>query len=251
MSKPIKLTGTQVDAILDNLRSRLSSNLFDGNLDIKYRLEDTKERASIIFEPTAFAKMMLLVQGFDSEVAWNGIVRRTDEREFIIEDILVYPQEVSGSTVNTDQGEYEQWLYDRDDEEFNAIRFQGHSHVNMGVTPSGVDNNNQEQMIQQLGDGDFFIFMIWNKKLDCYVKLYDTVTNTLYFRDDVDIYVGGVLYDGDFLTEAHEMVRKKTYKAPTKSTKKKDTEPDIEYPTSYFDNWYNTRYSQGVWGEEF
>ena len=41
--------------------------------------------------------------------------------------------------------------------------YAGHSHVNMGTSPSSVDLNHQEEILRMLGDNDFYIFMIWNK----------------------------------------------------------------------------------------
>ena len=72
----------------------------------------------------------------------HGTVLRTensksDSNEFIVEDIFVYPQEVTGSTVTTDQEAYSKWLYELDDDIFNNLRMQSHSHCNMGVSVYG------------------------------------------------------------------------------------------------------------------
>ncbi|MDE6150096.1 MAG: hypothetical protein K2F81_08405, partial [Ruminococcus sp.] len=91
------------------------------------------------------------------------------------------------ATVNTDQEKYEMWLMGHDDDVFNNIRMQGHSHVNMGVTPSTVDTSLYERILDQLDDTMFYIFMIWNKKKDKTVKIYDLKKNVLFDTSDVTV----------------------------------------------------------------
>ena len=88
-------------------------------------------------------------------MAWCA--ERCEEKDtYLISDILVYPQEVTGSTVTTDQNEYEMWLMKQEDDVFNNIRMQGHSHVNMSTSPSSVDLNLYDGILSQL-DSDMFI----------------------------------------------------------------------------------------------
>ena len=135
-------------------------------------------------------KMVTLVMNFDKEVAWHGIAQRSedpDKDEYIISDILVYSQKVTASTVETDQEEYETWLYELPDEVFNKVRMQGHSHVNMSTYPSGVDTTHQGKIMAQLDDDMFYIFMIWNKRLEKWIKIYDFAKNTMFENTDVDV----------------------------------------------------------------
>lgn len=216
MSKPIKLTDELIAAIQQEFIENVKKmKMFDGKLNYTKNFKwDGEDRASVVFSAVAFAKMTMLVQNFTSEVAWHGVAYR-DEKEknkFYITDILVYPQVVTGSTVNTDQDAYQTWLYTHNDEVFNNIRMQGHSHVDFSTTPSGVDATHQEKILSQIDDDMFYIFMIWNKKFERNIKIFDMANNTLYETADVDLYIGDDGCDlNAFIKDAKELVKTKTY----------------------------------------
>jgi hypothetical protein len=210
MAKIIRLTQEDIEKCINDIREQLSQHkLADGKFEFQKNFGDTKERIKINFTPDAYAKMIAIIHEFDDEVAWHGLVASLPDG-YVIYDILVYPQEVSGVTVNTDQAEYEKWLMNHEDSVFDNIRMQGHSHVNMGVTPSATDIEHQKKILDQLDDGMFYIFMVWNKKFECNVKIYDLERNILFESKDVDV---GLL-DADkslsgFLDEAKKMVKRK------------------------------------------
>jgi hypothetical protein len=174
----------------------------------------------------AYRKIVALVTGFSDEVGWHGTVSRVGdincagENEFIIEDIFVYPQEVTDSTVNTDQMAYTDWLYKLDDKTFNKIRMQGHSHCNMGVSPSGVDNKHRQKILDQLEKDMFYIFMIWNKSLSVHTLIYDMAQNILYEDEDVDVKLIGDDDMDEFLADAKAKVQKPGYKKSKTGAKK-------------------------------
>lgn len=218
MSKPIKLTDElKKSAIEEFIRSISSMKMADGkinyNKNFTYKDDD---KAVVYFTATAYAKMLKLLMAFTSEVAWHGVGRRIEGANFLISDILVYPQTVSGTTVEMDTEEYAKWLMENiEDERFNNIVMQGHSHVNMGCTPSAVDTTHQEQILGQLSDDMFYIFMIWNKKLDNNIKIYDLANNTLYEDKDISYAIYDEETDLDaFLEEAESQVKKRTYTTP-------------------------------------
>ena len=211
MSKPIKLNDEMISAITQEFieaakKTKMSDGRINYSRDIKW--EGTK-KACVMFSPAAFAKMAALVQAFDTEVAWHGVVLR-DEKEpnrFHITDIMVYPQIVTGGTANTEQLPYQNWLYAHSDEVFNNMRMQGHSHVNYSVTPSAVDITHQEKILSQIGDDMFYIFMIWNKKFEKTIRIFDMANNTLYETDDVEICIGEENLDlNTFVAEAKKLV---------------------------------------------
>jgi len=221
MSRPIKLTDELLKNIQEEFIAKVKSmKMFDGKLEYSrtFKWEDSEnDKATIFLSSVAFAKMNALIQQFDSEVAWHGVVHRDEEDPtiFRIMDILVYPQVVSGVTVNTDQDAYQTWLYAFDDDVFNNIRMQGHSHVNMGVSPSGVDTTHQEKILGQIRDDDYYIFMIWNKRYEHFVRIFDLKNNTLYETADVDVLIGDEGMNlNEFVKSAKEIVKPKTY-APT------------------------------------
>lgn len=217
MAKPIVLNDEMIlratREFEDSLRSM--GKMLDGKVNFTRTISlETKERANVTFSADAFAKMAMLIMQFDSEVAWHGVAFRDETKKncFYITDILVYPQIVTGSTVNTDQEAYTGWLYSLDDDVFNNVRMQGHSHVTTGVSPSGVDTTHQEKILQQVDDDMFYIFMIWNKKFERFVRIYDMKNNRLYDKDDVDVYIGSEGVDlNEFIMDAKAIVKKTTY----------------------------------------
>lgn len=193
MSKIIKLTPQCFEEVIKDFKESLSgAKVSDGKISYTKTFGVINRKATLYFREIAWTKMQALIREFDKEVAWHGVAKRgTDETkdEYFIDDIMVYPQEVTGATVNTDQEKYEMWLMQHDDEVFNNIRMQGHSHVNMGVSPSSVDTTHQEKILEQLEDDMFYIFVIWNKKNDKTIKIYDLAKNILFDTTDVDVMV--------------------------------------------------------------
>lgn len=214
MSKVIKLSQDILDQYTQEFYETLRTGKFsDGKVNFTKTLGTVDRKATVLFTEMAWQKMQTLVREFDKEVAWHGIAERCNEKDaYLISDILVYPQEVTGATVTTDQEKYQMWLMSQEDEVFNNIRMQGHSHVNMGVTPSSVDLNLYESILEQLDEDMFYIFMIWNKRWDKTIKIYDIRENILFETADVTV---SVQEEDDglsaFLKEAKELVVSKVY----------------------------------------
>lgn len=223
MSKIIKITPDCLNEIRQDFEATLqSAKIADGKISYTKTFGYVNRKATIYFTETAWMKMQTLIREFDKEVAWHGIATRGDDPskdEYFITDILVYPQEVTGATVNTDQEKYEMWLMQHEDDVFNNIRMQGHSHVNMGTTPSSVDTTHQEKILAQLEDDMFYIFMIWNKRGEKTIKIYDLAKNILFDGTDVTV---SVLDDGlgleAFIRNAKDMVKNKVYTPPVPTT---------------------------------
>lgn len=218
MSRPIKMTQQYLDECRQDFEKALQlAKLADGKLNFTKTFTCGSHKAVVYFTPEAWAKMVMLVKEFDKEVAWHGVASRIDDDasvdEYLISDILVYPQSVTGATVEMDTEEYAQWIMDNiEDERFNEIHMQGHSHVNMGTTPSSVDLNHQEEILNMLDDEDFYIFMIWNKSFTSNTKVYDLKKNVLFENTDVTVKIIGGSEDLDaFMQAAKSMVKTKTY----------------------------------------
>lgn len=208
--QPIKMNDSLIHDVLQEFYAQASAL---GNLQTdkfsfnKNFSKPAKDAVEVNFTLEAYHEMCALIDHFSTEVAWHGLVNRIDKTHFQITKIMVYPQKVTGATVNTDQEEYTKWLYAHDDDEFNAIRFQGHSHVNMTTNPSGVDMQNQWDVINQLGPDDYYIFMIWNKSRSHNVRVVDMADNVIYSGEDVKITIGDLDIKG-FLDEAERFVKK-------------------------------------------
>ena len=198
--RPIKLTQKSKEDLLNKFNeyldnARLSSNIINFSQTVTNQVPNLDKPIQLYINADAYLKMCLYVRDTQTELGWHGVVKRTEDgKNYWIFDVMVYPQTVTGVTVNTDQAEYEKWLNDLDDDTFNHLRFQGHSHVNMGVTPSGVDERYYDDLMRPLPDNDYYIFCIMNKRGETYWRIYDLKNNLIY--EDRDIVVS-VLNSGD------------------------------------------------------
>ncbi len=217
MAKPIYLSEEILTKVVEEFRQSVANaNLFGGEIDFRKKFNYSRnedEKVRLIFRPAAYIKMLELLRHYNSEVAWHGTVEREGDDTFIITDVIVYPQTVAAATVNTDQDEYQQWLLTLDDEYFNAMRMQGHSHVNMGTSPSPTDDEHQRAILSQLKDDDYYIFMVYNKSLSHTIRIYDYANNVMYEDADIALSVADEGFDAaSFIEEADRLVKRK---APT------------------------------------
>lgn len=195
MAKLIKLTAGDIGGILDDFNKSLSTmRLSDGKINFTKVLPVVERKANVYFTSIAWAKMQRLVSHFNKEVAWHGVAFRGDDEnsdDYYVTDILVYPQTVTASTVEMDENKYAQWVTEGDlkDDRFYNLRMQGHSHVNMGVSPSGTDLAHQQEILSQLSQNGFYIFIIINKKGEKTLKVYDMKKNILFENGDCTLTV--------------------------------------------------------------
>lgn len=147
------------------------------------------EKVKLIYTPEAWIRMKSLVAHFSTEVAWYGVVDKIDKRTFRIRDVKICKQIVTGVKVDSEDADTNEFYDSLTDDEVNHLHFQGHSHVNMGTTPSEVDVRNQLDMVANLGGTGFFIFQVWNKKDSITTVLYDLDENVIYDSDDVKMIV--------------------------------------------------------------
>lgn len=129
----------------------------------------------VVVMPTALQTMQLIVQLSDKEVGWLGRVREI-ENILVLTDIYLFHQEVAHTTCEiTAAGltEFAMELLEQPggDEVYNEVRLWGHSHVNMGVSPSGQD---EKQMgVFETSGHPWFLRCIANKKGDMQFTLFD------------------------------------------------------------------------------
>lgn len=229
MSRKIKLTEADIDAMCIEFKNNLLGMRFDSE-KITYTANtklENKNKVQVLFRPEAYCKMTTLIKSCDKEIAWHGIVDRLENGAYLISDIMMYPQEITGATVTSNDEKYPMWLMQHPDEIFNKIRFQGHSHVNFGATPSGVDTTLYNNMLQTLSEDDFYIFFIMNKKAEYWIQIYNLAENTVYEKDDIELAIllqSGETMDTWYDTQTAENIieKKVTYSVPT-VTKTKTT----------------------------
>jgi len=255
MSRPITITEDLYEKILEDFKKQLQKTK-SANGKISYTCNLSKmddRRVEVQITPTAWIKMNALIQEYASEVGWHGLAERTEEG-FLITDLLVYPQSVTGSTVTTDQEELGKWLAGFDAETLKKIRFHGHSHVNFGVTPSTVDINQRQEFLGQLGKDDFYIFLIMNKKGACSAAVYDLKENLLYETEDVDLVLVGVEPDTfSFVQDTKGLVTQKSVAAAVTKAAKATAAPakKNEKAQQQYDFYsYTQQYGVPYWDEE-
>ena len=198
----------------------------DRKFSIDFKIDDVKDdrKAILAFSSRAWTKMYALVDEFTGEVQWHGIVERKSPTLFFVKDILIFPHEATSATVVSNQEAYEKWLNDLDDETFNACRFHGHSHVNMAVSPSGVDMTYRKNVLDNFGtpmpDSDYFyIFIITNKHRAISGEIYDLQNNALYSADEITykVVIGNGEYLDTFVAQAKECVKDVKYQYQSSS----------------------------------
>lgn len=127
---------------------------------------------------SAWLKIKMLVKENSGEVAWHCLVEKHTNNRYLIYDVLVFPQEVTGATADGIDGDYEMWVATLPDEQFDFMRCHMHSHVNMGVTPSGTDENYYANLMTQVTD--YYITMIINKSDSYHLRFYDKENNIVW-----------------------------------------------------------------------
>lgn len=182
----IKMNEASTELILNKLKEELQAAIIIPeklNLNLKQFVPKVEEHPTILITEEANKKLWGLVEACDKEIAWHGCVKR-EGNTFTIYDILVFPQTVSQATAEADEEAYVLWMQELDDDVFNDMRFHGHSHVRMGVSPSGVDTQYQQDLVNTVQD--YYLFGIFNKSYSYTLFLYDVEANIMYETKDID-----------------------------------------------------------------
>jgi hypothetical protein len=176
------------------------------------------ETPKIFIHPDAYEDMWHLVDIVGDEVGWLGSVYQRGN-DYVIDEIFMPGQQVHSTTTElTPEGQevlYNELSQRTDaDEIINRIRFWGHSHVNMGVSPSGQDES-QMKDFQQNG-AEFFIRGIFNKKreakFDVFLFAAKLVIRDVEWSIDLPLDAGRRAY---WEKEIADKVKKITYAAPS------------------------------------
>lgn len=208
--KAIYMTPEISSAMIKQALAQIANKSFIENnkitLDFDSVSEKKKNAIKLNYTLEAWTKQKSLVDAFSSEIGWNGLVRKVGAQQYECYDIVVFPQSVTGGTVRTDQDKYQEWQDELSDEQFNNMRLNAHSHVNMTPTPSGQDLKDQQRLVDTLGADDFYFIFIWNKSEQYTVKFVDMATNAIYEGDEIEITIGGGTWRKDFVKEAKKMI---------------------------------------------
>ena len=124
---------------------------------------------NIVITREAYAKMWLYVDIAPEEVSWVGTAKQLRNGDFFIHKIWLLKQEVTGTeaTLTSDGlGDLMMDLINRDEEgleDWDNVRFWGHSHVRMGTSPSPQDERTMREQGESLLPHPWFIRGILNK----------------------------------------------------------------------------------------
>lgn len=135
-------------------------------------------RYRIEYSVKAYEKIQFIVHHQDIEISWHGFVTMK-KNKIVINDIIIYPQQTSSARIETDDTEYARFVGRLKPEEVSSMRYQGHSHVNMGVAPSTTDYDYYRGVIKNTGKG-IQVFGIFNKKEDMIHMIIDIDTQEVY-----------------------------------------------------------------------
>lgn len=233
----------------------MNTDTIDVQVDIKTLVDEYMSNRNLL-EPVvyitsdAYVKMRHLVDKTSTEIGWFGTVTKAPnlEETYVIDDILVYPQTVTGATCEQDEDRMFEFEVSLTTDQVNRKRFQGHSHVNMGVTPSGVDENFYTDLLTQVND--YFIILVTNKRNDYHVRFYDKSNNLMY--KDVPIHL--LLNNGDevnnWYTEEAKKLSEHQARFPvntnatgsmlTSSSRYKPSTHIEDDDDEYWNNWYKS-----------
>ena len=145
-----------------------------------YVKENNIPEPTVYITTQAYTKMRMLVDKTTTEIGWYGTVTKVPGLTgvYVIEDIIVYPQKVTGATCEQLDDKMFEFEMSLTTDQVNHKRFHGHSHVNMGTTPSGVDEQFYHDILTQVTD--FFIVTVTNKRNEYTTRVYDMEHNILF-----------------------------------------------------------------------
>ena len=232
--RPIKLSQQAKTMILSAMTEQFSKALDDYEFNMKeskFSFEQSfsvkaKEKITIKFTPLAYLRCLEMVKNYSSEIGWYGLIRKLDDRTYLVYDTIVCKQRVNGARVITDDADNIEFYESLTDEQAEFLHFHAHSHVNMPTYPSPVDIDFQKATVQNTGGHGFYLFQIWNKSLDISSFLYDLERNIFYDKDDIDIVIEDPEYGtlSGFIDSLKDKVLGMTYSGKSYSDLKKEEE---------------------------
>ena len=199
--KKLRLTEAEKQGLLEDFLAKFITSGSNPN-NFEYTKKDMsdyldKNAKADIKKPTlyitadAYTTMYELVKQSSVEIQWHMMVTRNlEDQIYTIYDVLLFPQTNSGTSTTSDQNEFAAWqmaLIQNIDFPIEELRGHGHSHVNMNVYSSGIDDAYQTELITKVEDGDFYIFLVLNKKMEMYALIYDFAQQMIFETKDIDI----------------------------------------------------------------
>lgn len=146
-----------------------------------------KKAPKVFYAVGVLEQIKYIVDNSPKEVGWWGTVEKMDNGDYLITEIFVPKQTVSGSETDITpeaMAELAMQLIN-EGKDTGTLYYWGHSHVNMGVGPSGQD---EAQVKAFLLDCPLFIREIRNKSNLSKVDVYDVEAGVVYQCVDTKYY---------------------------------------------------------------
>jgi hypothetical protein len=237
----------------------MNTDVVDIKIDIKEILEQhiaakNLTEPSIYITADAYIKMRKLVNDTSTEIGWYGTVTKQPglDEVYIIDDIIVYPQRVTGVTCEQDDDKMFNFEMSLTTDQVNHKRFQGHSHVNMGVTPSGVDEQFYRDLLTQVND--YFIITITNKREEYTTRFYDIANNIVYSGLPIKVLTeNGSVLDAWYENAKTQLVNRNAISSTLGSTTKTYTAADKAKQLQKYSYRYDYDYDEDpmIWDKRF
>ena len=135
-------------------------------------LVKTHRIPQVFYTDLAWNKIWHFVDMCDKEIGWLGIVSITDNGDYVIDDVYLPEQVVTGTTTDIESDAVGNLAVELECAGIDSsrLRYWGHSHVEMAVSPSGTD---EAQVSEYLEHCNYFIRGIYNKKRDTKVDIFN------------------------------------------------------------------------------
>jgi hypothetical protein len=132
----------------------------------------------VFYTPQAKAIIDYIVAENTGEIGWLGLVD-TIGHDFMVTDILIPRQTVSATQTDISTNAMTDLAMELMDKGLDPGKmiYWGHSHVNMGVTPSGQDESQVEEYLENC---PVFIRGIYNKRGESKVDVYNLTQNVVF-----------------------------------------------------------------------
>jgi hypothetical protein len=141
---------------------------------------------TVYHTPEAYRMRMEVVGRCEKEVGWIGLGDELPNGDWLIDELVVLPQEVMATECEFEDEAVADWCEDFLNRGGDTTRFilWGHSHVDMATSPSSTDYT---QAAKYIKDCPLFICAIYNKKGHSRHDVY--YRDLGYMFDDVDSHV--------------------------------------------------------------
>lgn len=144
-------------------------------------LEKDTPTPRVLYTPEVWGIIQLAIAHCEVEIGWLGLVRKHNETDYLIYDVFIPKQTVSHTETDIDESAMSALANEifAAGEDPGNLYYWGHSHVNMGVQPSGQD---EAQVAIYLDSLPVLIRGIYNKRGESNVCVFDTEQRVVFER---------------------------------------------------------------------